>query len=229
MADVDIKICCIADLDEARLAARAGATAIGLVSAMPSGPGVIPEERIAVIAAHAPHGVETVLLTSLPDVAAVAAQHARCSTSAIQLCTPLAPRDLARLRDRLPDVRLLHVVHVEDDRAVVEARAAAPHVDALLLDSGSRSAPVQQLGGTGRTHDWAVSRRIRDTVAIPIFLAGGLHAGNVARALGAVRPTGVDVCSGVRTDGRLDEDKLRAFVQAVRGQPRAMLRPGQAG
>ena len=216
MPHIDLKICCIADLDEARLAARAGATAIGLVSAMPSGPGVIPEARIAEIAAGAPEGVETVLLTSLPDVESVVGQHGRCGTSAIQLCTPLAPRDLVRLRDQLPDVRLLHVVHVEDDRAVDEARAAAPHVDALLLDSGSRNTPVQQLGGTGRTHDWAVSRRIREAVPVPILLAGGLHAGNVARALAAVRPAGVDVCSGVRTDGRLDEDKLHAFVQAVR-------------
>jgi phosphoribosylanthranilate isomerase len=88
----------------------------------------------------------------------------------------------------------------------------ARYVDALLLDSGNQKLAIKELGGTGRVHDWRISRRIRDAVEVPVFLAGGLNAANVAAAVAAVEPHGVDVCSGVRTDGRLDPAKLRAFV-----------------
>jgi phosphoribosylanthranilate isomerase len=88
-------------------------------------------------------------------------------------------------------------------------------VDALLFDSGNPSLAVKELGGTGRVHDWSISRRIREQVNVPVFLAGGLNAGNAAEAARQVRPFGLDICSGVRTDGRLDESKLRAFVEAL--------------
>ena len=95
----------------------------------------------------------------------------------------------------------------------------APFVDALLLDSGNQKLAVKELGGTGRVHDWRISRRIRDAVDVPLFLAGGLNAGNVAAAVAAVQPHGVDVCRGVRTDGKLDPAKLRAFVAAMGSGP----------
>jgi phosphoribosylanthranilate isomerase len=99
---------------------------------------------------------------------------------------------------------------------VEEAEALTPHVDALLLDSGNPNADVKELGGTGRTHDWAVSRQIRQQVDVPVFLAGGLDAENVGVALEQVQPFGVGLCSGVRTDGQLDEVKIRRFMRAVR-------------
>jgi len=73
------------------------------------------------------------------------------------------------------------------------------------------------LGGTGRTHDWNVSREIVKEVTVPVFLAGGLRSDNVADAVRTVGPFGVDVCTGVRTNGELDEVKLRAFFAAVHG------------
>ena len=102
------------------------------------------------------------------------------------------------------------------EESLDEARQLAPEVDAILLDSGNRSGPVKELGGTGRTHDWEISRRIRSEVGIPLFLAGGLRDSNVADAIRAVRPYAVDVCSGVRTQGHLDETKLAAFFERVR-------------
>jgi phosphoribosylanthranilate isomerase len=108
------------------------------------------------------------------------------------------------------------VIHVEDESALDEANAAAPHVDALLLDSGRPKAAVRELGGTGRAHDWSVSARIVAQCGRPVFLAGGLNAGNVREAVARVRPFGVDLCSGVRRDGRLDAEKLGAFVAALR-------------
>ncbi|MBP7951274.1 MAG: hypothetical protein KA004_16610, partial [Verrucomicrobiales bacterium] len=71
------------------------------------------------------------------------------------------------------------------------------------------------LGGTGRTHDWTTSRRIREAVSVPLFLAGGLTAGNVAEAVATVEPFGLDLCSSVRTDDRLDPAKLQSFFSAL--------------
>lgn len=212
-----IKICCIAGIEEARLALAAGADALGLVSAMPSGPGVISEDRIAEVAAEVAGRAETFLLTALQDPDAIAAQHARCGTTAIQLVDALPLDAYPRLRGALrPGVRLVQVVHVTGSGSVDEARAAAPHVDALLLDSGDPTRPVKQLGGTGRVHDWRLSRRIRDAVDKPVWLAGGLRPDNAADAVRHVRPYGLDVCSGVRTGGRLDPSRLAPFIAAAR-------------
>jgi phosphoribosylanthranilate isomerase len=211
-----VKICCIADLDEARLAIAHGAAAVGLVSAMPSGPGVISEDEIARIAAAIPPGVDSFLLTALTRADAIAAQHARCRTTTVQLCDRLAPGEHAKLRRALPGVRLVQVVHVTGEESIDEARAAAPEVDALLLDSGDASLAVKQLGGTGRVHDWTLSRRIRDAIDQPLFLAGGLDEHNVAEALRRVAPFGVDLCGSVRVSGRLDEARLARFMRAAR-------------
>lgn len=216
MPPTAVKVCCIASVDEARRAVAAGASAIGLVSAMPSGPGPIDEATIAEIAAATPAGIETFLLTALQSAPAIAAQHAVCGTTTIQLVDTVESRELERLRALLPRVRLVQVIHVVGSEAIEAARAAGALVDALLLDSGNPALAVKELGGTGRVHDWAISRRIREEAPVPLFLAGGLHAGNVAAAIRAVQPHGVDLCSGVRTDGALDDGKLAAFFAAVR-------------
>jgi len=210
-----VKVCCIADLPEARLAISAGAAAIGLVSEMPSGPGVIPEELIALIAAAIPRPTETFLLTARHDADAIAAHHRRTRTTALQLVDRVPVPELRRLRKMLPDVRLVQVIHVSGEESVDEARSIAEHVDTLLLDSGNPLLPVKELGGTGRVHDWTYSRRIRESAGIPVLLAGGLHPGNARAAIEAVGPAGLDVCSGLRTDGRLDASKLAAFIAAV--------------
>ena len=212
-----IKICCIASVDEMRLAVAHGVDAVGLVSAMPSGPGPIAEEAIAEIARAAPPAVATFLLTSLQDTRAIVAQQRRCGANTVQIVDRLERGTHADLRDAMPGVAVVQVIHVTGPESVDEAVAAAPHVSALLLDSGRPSLAVKELGGTGRTHDWAVSRAIRDAVAgvAPVFLAGGLGAANVADAIRAVEPYGVDVCSGLRTGGRLDAAKVDAFMRAV--------------
>src|SRR5919199_2400797 len=210
-----VKICCIASVEEARVAVECGASAVGLVSEMPSGPGVISEELIAEVAARVPPAVATFLLTCRQDAASIVGQQRRCRVNTIQLCD-LVPREVyGELRARLPGVSLVQVVHVRGEESVEEARGAVPHVDALLLDSGNQTLAVKELGGTGRTHDWRLSRRIRDSVSVPVFLAGGLKPENVAEAVEVVRPFGLDVCSGVRTDGRLDAGKLKRFFDTI--------------
>jgi phosphoribosylanthranilate isomerase len=210
-----IKVCCIASIDEARLAIEQGASAVGLVSAMPSGPGPIPEELIAEIAATIPPGVSSFLLTCQQDVDAIVDQQKRLRVNTIQICDRLPPRSYERLREALPGVSLVQVVHVTGQESVEEATAIAPEVDAVLLDSGNQSLPIKELGGTGRTHDWSLSRAIREAIEVPLFLAGGLKPENVAAAIREVQPFGIDVCSGLRTEGKLDPQKLAAFFKAA--------------
>jgi phosphoribosylanthranilate isomerase len=210
-----VKVCCIADLHEARLAISAGASALGLVSAMPSGPGPIGEDEIARIAAGVPSPTETFLLTALTDADAIAEQQRRCGTTAVQLVDAVAEDELRRLRRLLHGIRLVQVIHVTGPESVDEARASAPLVDTLLLDSGNPRLAVKELGGTGRVHDWETSRRIRESVSVPVLLAGGLHPGNARQALERVGPAGLDVCSGLRLNGRLDAAKLRDFFGAI--------------
>jgi phosphoribosylanthranilate isomerase len=213
-----IKICCIQSVEEAKLAVRAGAHAVGLVSAMPSGPGVIDDETIADLASRLPPPVGSFLLTSETSPAAITDQYRRFRPTALQFVDPMEPSAAARLRERLPAPRFVPVVHVTGPASIEEAEALAPHADALLLDSGTPDAAPDEprrLGGTGKTHDWAISREIVERVDTPVFLAGGLDPTNVAEAIREVRPFGVDVCSGVRTEGSLDTFKLAAFIQAV--------------
>ena len=121
----------------------------------------------------------------------------------------------------------MQVVHVSGEASVAEALAVCPHVDALLLDSGNPSLAVKELGGTGRVHDWSLGARIVRSVPRPVYLAGGLKPDNVARAIEQVRPFGVDVCSGLRTDGKLDEEKLAAFTGAIAGISPSPGTPGE--
>ncbi len=223
-----LKVCCIGSVAEAWLAIRYGASALGLVSNMPSGPGIIPEELIAEIAATVPPGVATFLLTCKQDARSIIEQQHRTCVDTLQLCDRMPVDTYAELRDALPGIALVQVVHVTSEESLDEAARVAPHVNAILLDSGNQSLPVKELGGTGRRHDWDVSRQIRERVQIPVFLAGGLSPENITEAIERVRPFGIDVCTGLRTAGRLDESKLAAFVGRVTGL-RAELYPRRAG
>lgn len=214
---VRIKICCIASEQEAAIAMAAGADLLGLVSAMPSGPGPIPESLIADIIRWVDGRAATVLLTSHQAAAPIAAQLERMGPTVVQVVDELDEPAWRALRLGHPGIVLMPVIHVRDAASVDDAERLAPHVDAILLDSGNPAAAVKELGGTGRVHDWQVSAALRARVDVPVFLAGGLDAENVREAIRTVRPFGVDVCSGVRTDGRLDAGKVRRFIDAARG------------
>jgi phosphoribosylanthranilate isomerase len=210
-----VKICCIADLAEARMAIRYGASALGLVSRMPSGPGVISEPVIAEIAAKVPPPIATFLLTSEQEVETIAQQQRRCGTSTVQICDRLARGSHRDLKRSLPGISIVQVIHVVGPESLDAALRVAPLVDAILLDSGNPSLAVKELGGTGRRHDWRLSRKLREQLEVPIFLAGGIHAGNVRQAIEEVGPFGLDICTGVRTDGKLDEQKLAALFARI--------------
>ena len=212
---IRVKVCCIASAEEARTAIRLGASALGLVSEMPSGPGPIEDAEIAAIARSVPPGVATFLLTARTEPDAIVEQQRAARVNTLQLVDRVPVPVLWELRQRLPGVALVQVVHVVDRSAIEEAEAVAPHVDAILLDSGNPTAEVKELGGTGRTHDWEISREIVESSTRPVYLAGGLGPDNVADAIARVRPFGLDLCSGIRREGRLDEDALVRFMDEV--------------
>lgn len=197
------------------MAIRYGASALGLISEMPSGPGPIEEELIREIAAHIPPGVASFLLTSKQDAASIVAQQRRCRVNTVQICDRLERGSYDEMRELMPGVSLVQVIHVSGEESLEEAVRVAPQVNALLLDSGNQSLAVKELGGTGRRHDWTISRRIRERVEVPVFLAGGLNAGNVLEAVETVGPFGLDMCSGLKVGGRLDEQKLSSLFSEL--------------
>ena len=211
-----VKVCCIASREEAAMAIDAGADLLGLVGPMPSGPGPIPLELAAEIAQTAPPGVASVLLTSATELAALVEEGELVRPTVLQLTDGVERAVLEGLRERAGGTRLLQVLHVEDERVLATARALAPLVDGFLLDSGRPDAAVKELGGTGHVHDWQLSRQVVDAVNRPVFLAGGLKPANIGSAIGAVRPFGVDLCSGIRANGKLDAVLLDSFMRGVR-------------
>ncbi|MCO6497896.1 MAG: phosphoribosylanthranilate isomerase [Chitinophagaceae bacterium] len=212
-----VKICCISSIGEARMAIDYGASALGLVGHMPSGPGVISDDLIHEIAQSVPPPISTFLLTSEIRAKNIIDHYRRVNTSTIQIVDALENRDYSLLRSELPGVKLVQVVHVVNENSIKEAIEISDFVDAILLDSGNPNLAVKELGGTGRTHNWELSREIRESISIPLFLAGGLNKDNVRRAIETVKPFGIDLCGGVRTNGKLDPVKLRAFFDAVNG------------
>ncbi|UCB42288.1 MAG: phosphoribosylanthranilate isomerase [Dehalococcoidales bacterium] len=211
----DIKICCMESEDEIQLALRYGIRNLGFVSEMPTPVGVIPESLIRDLVQMVPSGVRTFLLTSEYDVSRIVAQQNFTRVNTLQLISRLMEDALVELRERLPGVSLVQVVHVNGIKAVEEARKVTPYVDGLLLDSGNPDKPEEGLGGTGRIHNWELSAEIVKLVEKPVFLAGGLRSDNVAEAISRVHPYGVDVCSGLRPDGKLSESMLAKFIRAV--------------
>jgi len=211
-----VKICCISSVEEARTAIDFGASAIGLVSEMPSGPGVISEEMIGKIAMSVPARIDTFLLTREQNPETVIAQQQKTRVNTIQLVDTFPFSGYTVIRQTLPGIRIVQVIHVLGEKSIQEAVVTAPYVDAILLDSGNPSLAIKELGGTGRTHNWSVSKRICESVQVPIYLAGGLKSENVQEAIEQVHPYALDVCSGVRTNGHLDKHKLEAFFSHIK-------------
>ena len=209
---VRIKICCIGSISEALTAIEFGADAIGLVAKMPSGPGPIHDDLIRQIAQAVPPPIATFLLTSETSASGIIKHHQRTNTNTIQIVDLLSDGTYLQIKEALPSVKIVQVIHVIDSGSVDLAIRISESVDALLLDSGNPNLKVKELGGTGRVHNWKLSRQIRDNSKCPVFLAGGLNPNNVRQAIEEVQPFAIDVCSGVRTNGALDRNKLSDFV-----------------
>jgi len=210
-----VKICCISSKQEASDAIEFGASALGLVGEMPSGPGIISDKEILEIAREVPPPIATFLLTSETDSKGVIEHYKSCQTNTIQIVDELKDKEYQAIRDALPSVKIVQVVHVLDESSIEEALELSESVDSVLLDSGNPNLDVKELGGTGKTHNWDFSRKIVEQCKKPVFLAGGLKPENVREAVDRVQPFGLDLCSGVRRDGKLDLRKLEMFFEEV--------------
>ena len=211
-----VKVCCIANIEEARMAVDAGADALGLVAEMPSGPGPISDAEIQQIVPQIPPPISTFLLTSRTRAEDIAEHVALIGPSTVQIVSHISAKESQRLAQLIPNVQRVQVIHVENESALDLIPMYAPYVHAFLLDSGRPSAETVELGGTGRTHDWAISAAFVAASPLPVILAGGLNDENVESAIAKVKPFAVDLCSGVRTVGQLDQEKLIRFMTAVR-------------
>ena len=214
-----IKICCIASVEEAEMAINHGADAVGLVAKMPSGPGPIADELIADISKSIPGGIASFLLTSEQSSVKIIDHVLRTGTNTVQIVDELSEGKYQQIREALPELKIVQVIHVTGEESIEQALQVQEHVDYILLDSGNPKAAIKTLGGTGNVHNWLISSELVKAVSVPVFLAGGLHAGNVRQAIETVQPYGVDICSGVRTEGKLHRQKLADFINAVRTTP----------
>ena len=212
---IKVKICCISSIEEARLAVAYGAAAIGLVGRMPSGPGIITDELIHAIAKTVPPPIQTFLLTSETTTDNIIEHHKKVNTTTIQIVDALSGREYHKIREAIPNVQLVQVIHVLDEGSIKEAIEISEFVDAILLDSGNPNLPTKVLGGTGKTHNWDLSKKIREEISLPVFLAGGINKDNIKKAIEHVQPYGIDLCSSVRTNGQLDERKLEELFKAL--------------
>lgn len=210
-----IKVCYISSIEEAQMAMEAGADALGLVGPMPSGPGIICNALIKEIAAKIPPPVTPFLLTSETHVSRIAEHQQQVHINTIQMVDAVDVDQYDEIRAVLPGIKLVQVIHVTNEKSIEDAIRVSKQVDALLLDSGNPNRTIKELGGTGRVHNWEWSKTIREEISIPLFLAGGLNAQNIQEAIACVQPFGVDLCSGVRTDGHLDGSKLKPFFAAI--------------
>ena len=197
------------------MAIKFGASALGLVANMPSGPGVITDEEILKITRTVPPAISTFMLTSETSADEIIEHHKRTLTNTIQIVDELKEGTYETIRQTLPTIKIVQVIHVINEKTIDEAIKISHLVDALLLDSGNPNLEIKELGGTGRVHNWTISKKIVEQSKVPVFLAGGLTAENVRQAIEQVQPFGLDLCSGVRTDKKLDPKKLETFFNNV--------------
>lgn len=198
------------------MAIRHGADALGLVGKMPSGPGPISDDLIASIAKTIHPPIASFLLTSRQSANEIIDHIRITGTTTVQIVDKPEEGTYERIREAIPGLKIVQVIHVMGEESIAEAIKVHKKVDSLLLDSGNPKATIKTLGGTGNTHNWEISKQIVQAVTVPVFLAGGLNHLNVAGAIEIVRPFGIDVCSGVRTNSLLDEQKLKMFINAIR-------------
>ena len=213
---VRVQIAGVSTLEEAVALERAGADALGFTVRLPSGvhDGLTEAKARSIVAALPPF-ISSVAITYVDNAREAIDLCRYLGVCALQLHGEFATRDLELLRAALPHLKLIRAVHVTGPDAISLARALERRVDALILDT--YDAESGRAGATGKTHDWTISRQIVESVRVPVILAGGLTAENVAAAVQAVLPWGVDVHTGVEnTDGTRNLSKTRAFIDAAK-------------
>ena len=210
MRNVKAKICGLTREEDLAVAVAAGADAVGFLVGVPSSSRNLTLERAKVLLSQVPIFVDSVVVTAPKSVEWLVEVCERLKPSAIQIHGK-EQLDSSEIREKIKDARLIKTVYVTEDALNETAIEDSKMFDALLLDSFSKG----QYGGTGKVHDWTLSRQIKEAVApVPVILAGGLKPENVKEAILTVQPYAVDVASGVElSPGVKDHEKVRTFVE----------------
>jgi phosphoribosylanthranilate isomerase len=210
LRSVRVKICGITREEDLAFAVAAGADAVGFLVGVPSSPRNLTLERAERLLRQVPVFVDSVVVTAPQSI-----------DELVEICEKLKPTaiqihgkkdfEASEIRERLKDTRLIKTVYVTEDALNETAVEELKTFDAVLLDSFTKG----QYGGTGRVHDWNLSRKIKEAVApLPVILAGGLKPENVKEAILTVQPYAVDVASGVESRPAVkDHEKIRAFIE----------------
>ena len=208
-----VKICGTTSDEDARLAVSLGADALGFLVGLnyPADDEISADTARSIIRKQPPF-ISSVLVTHKNDPSWIVetAQVIGCNTLQLHGDVPL--KELEGIRSRLPYLKIIKTIHVQSDEAVMAALEAEKVADAILLDTITD----ERLGGTGKTHDWSISRKIVEALNAPVILAGGLTPENVREAITYVRPFGVDVNSGVEhPNGKKSPARVRDFILRV--------------
>jgi phosphoribosylanthranilate isomerase len=210
LRNVRVKICGITRPEDLATAVATGADAVGFLVGVPSSPRNLTLERAEELLRQVPIFVDSVVVTAPQDIEGLA-----------EICDRLKPRaiqihgkkhlEASEIREQIRETRLIKTIYVGPTAFNETTIADSKILDAILLDSFSRG----QCGGTGKVHDWKLSRQIREVVdPTPVILAGGLRPENVREAILTVHPYAVDVASGVELQpGIKDPEKVRAFIE----------------
>ena len=210
MRSVRVKICGLTRQEDLAAAVAAGADAVGFLVGVPSSPRNLTIERAKTLLGQVPVFVDSVVVTAPKSIEWLVEVCERLKPSAIQIHGK-EQLDSSEIREKINHSRLIKTMYVTEDALNERVIDDLKTFDAVLLDSFSK----EQYGGTGKTHDWTLSRQIKEAVApVPVILAGGLKPENVKEAILAIEPYAVDVASGVEASpGVKDHSKVRAFVE----------------
>jgi phosphoribosylanthranilate isomerase len=210
LRSVRVKICGITREEDLAFAVAAGADAVGFLVGVPSSPRNLTLERAEMLLRQVPVFVDSVVVTAPQSINGLAEICERLKPTAIQIHGK-KNFEASEIRERIKDTRLIKTVYVTEDALNETAIEELKTFDAVLLDSFTKG----QYGGTGRVHDWTLSRQIKEAVdPVSVILAGGLNPENVKEAIMAVEPYAVDVASGVEANpGIKDQGKVRAFLE----------------
>ena len=209
-----VKICGIKSIEDARAAAEAGANELGFHVGLMGARAPLEAEQVGKIIAQLSAGVSSVMVTSIAEPEELIARAQETGAAILQLYGDATPEAIREVKKALPSLKVWQVLNVSDESSIAKAKEYEGAADAIALDTLNKETGVR--GGTGKTHDWNISKKIVESISIPVILAGGLNPDNVAEAIRTVRPYGVDVNSGVSNpDGSKNIEKVKAFIESA--------------
>jgi phosphoribosylanthranilate isomerase len=204
-----VKICGLTREEDLAVAMNMGADAVGFLVGVPESPRNLTLKRAKKLLSSVPVFVDKVVVTPSKSFEWLLEVNNMLKPSAIQIHGKKI--DSKKIEESIQDTMLIKTIYVTESTLNEKTIKDLKKFDAILLDSFSKN----QYGGTGKVHDWKLSRKIKEALEpIPVILAGGLTPNNVKEAILTVKPYAVDVASGIEINpGIKDHKKIKAFIE----------------